>query len=99
MPVVRTDNGRRAGRVTRACVDDGLTTLCGVWVANGWRRARYCPAERIRLIGDVSVLIDGELLRVRQSAACGHPLALRCTNCTGNGTTFVINHTTTCVTN
>ena len=48
MPVVRTDNGRRAGRVTRACVDDGLTALCGVWVANGWRRARYCPAERIR---------------------------------------------------
>lgn len=77
MPVVRTDNGRRAGRVARACVDDELTALCGVWVANGWRRARYCPAERIRLLGDVSILIDGELLRVRQSAACGHPLALR----------------------
>ena len=77
MPAVRTDNGRRAGRVIRACVDDGLTALCGVWVANGWRRARYCPAERIRLIGDVSVLIDGEPLRARQSAAYGRPLALR----------------------
>ena len=27
--------------------------------------------------GADSVLIDGEMLRVRQSAACGHPLALR----------------------
>ncbi len=77
MPVVRADSGRRAGRVARVCVDDGLTMLCGMWVANGWRRARYCPAGQICLIGDVSILIDGEPLRARQSAACGRPLALR----------------------
>lgn len=77
MPVVRTDSGRRIGRMARACVNDELTALCGVWVANGWQRARYCPAAQIRFIGDVSILIDGELPRTRQKTVCGSPLTLR----------------------
>ena len=68
MPVVC--EGKRFGRVMRADLAEDLRRMDGVWVGAGLRGARYIPAERLQMLGEVAVHADfpGQRRRMRPAA-------------------------------
>ena len=56
MPVVC--RSRRLGRLIQAELEDDLSRLRGIWVGAGLRGARWIPAERLEMLGQVAVLSD-----------------------------------------
>ena len=65
LPVVL--RGKRIGRVVDASLDQALRKLQGLYADCGLRGSRLIPAEKIRLIGEVAVLVEGEGCRERAS--------------------------------
>lgn len=57
MPVVC--DGVRLGRVFSVQLTPDLTKMAGLHVDCGLRGRRYIPAERVRVLGEVAVLVDG----------------------------------------
>ena len=79
MPVVC--EGRRIGRVLRADISPDLGRMDGIWVGAGVRGARYIPAERLELIGEVAVHADGGSVKRRMTGA---PLPMRAVSTDGH---------------
>lgn len=78
MPVVC--EGRRLGRVLRAELAEDLARLEGLWVGAGLRGTRFIPADRLELIGTVSVMADSIGARKRMG---GPPPLLRAVSSDG----------------
>lgn len=57
MPVIC--DGVRLGRVFSARLTPDLKSLAGLYVDCGLRGRRYIPVERVRVLGEVAILVDG----------------------------------------
>jgi uncharacterized protein YrrD len=58
-------NGKQAGRVVMCKLSQDMRRLDGIWIDAGLRGVRLIDAERICVIGERAIIVDGMGERVR----------------------------------